>query len=138
MHLATAQAILSNTMEEALKRGFKPLAIAVLDERGAIRALASQDGTSTKRAEVAIGKAHGAVAMGIGTRDLAKRAPHFLAAVTHALGGMLVPVPGGVLIRDDKGVLLGAVGVSGETSDNDEAAAIAGIEACGLSSDPGF
>ena len=137
MHLATGQAILTNTLEEARKRGFKPLAIAVLDERGAIRALAAQDGTSTKRAEVAIGKAHGAVAMGIGTRDLAKRPPHFLAAVTHAVGGMLVPVPGGVLVRDEQGVLLGAVGVSGETSDNDEAAAMAGIEACGLSSDPG-
>jgi len=137
VHLATAQAILTNTLEEARKRGFKPLAIAVLDERGAIRALASQDGTSTKRAEVAIGKAHGAVAMGIGTRDLAKRPQHFLAAVTHAVGGMLVPVPGGVLVRDDQGVLLGAVGVSGETSDNDEAAAMAGIAAFGLISDPG-
>jgi len=137
VHLATAQAILTNTLEEARNRGFKPIAVAVLDERGAIRALAAQDGTSTKRAEVAIGKAHGAVAMGIGTRDLAKRPPHFLAAVTHAVGGMLVPVPGGVLVRDEQGVLLGAVGVSGETSDNDEAAAMAGIEACGLSSDPG-
>ena len=137
MHLATAQAILTNTLEEARNRGFKPIAVAVLDERGAIRALAAQDGTSTKRAEVAIGKAHGAVAMGIGSRDLAKRPAHFLAAVTHAVGGMLVPVPGGVLVRDDHGVLLGAVGVSGETSDNDEAAAMAGIEACGLSSDPG-
>jgi len=137
VHLATAQAILTNTLEEARNRGFKPIAVAVLDERGAIRALAAQDGTSTKRAEVAIGKAHGAVAMGIGSRDLAKRPAHFLAAVTHAVGGMLVPVPGGVLVRDDHGVLLGAVGVSGETSDNDEAAAMAGIEACGLSSDPG-
>ena len=137
MHLATAQAILTNTLEEARKRSFKPLAVAVLDERGAIRALATQDGTSTKRAEVAIGKAHGAVAMGIGSRDLAKRPAHFLAAVTHAVGGMLVPVPGGVLVRDDQGALLGAVGVSGDTSDNDEAAAMAGIEASGLSSDPG-
>ena len=137
MNLEIAQAIVSETLAEARNRGFKPLAVAVLDARGAVRALATEDGTSTKRAEIAMGKAHGAVAMGIGTRDLAKRPPHFLAAVTHAVGGLLVPVPGGVLVRDDAGVLIGAVGVSGETSDNDEAAAVTGIEAVGLLPDPG-
>lgn len=137
MQLKIAQAIVTQTLAAARNSGFKPLAVAVLDARGAVRALATEDGTSTKRAEIAIGKAHGAVAMGIGTRDLAKRPPHFLAAVTHAVGGLLVPVPGGVLVRDEGGLLLGAVGVSGETSDNDEAAAIKGIEAIGLTADPG-
>jgi uncharacterized protein GlcG (DUF336 family) len=137
VQLESAQAILAATLKAAREKGFKPLAVAVLDARGAIRALAAEDGTSIKRAEVAIGKANGAVAMGIGSRDLAKRPPHFLAAVTHAVGGMLVPVPGGVLVRDGAGVLVGAVGVSGETSDNDELAAIGGIEAAGFKADPG-
>jgi len=76
----------------------------------------------------------------MGSRAIAKRAatdPAFVAAVTHAAGGALVPVPGGVLLRDEEGVLLGAVGISGDTSDNDEAAALAGIAAAGLLGDPG-
>lgn len=137
MQLETAQAILSATLKGARARRLKPLAVAVLDARGAIRALATEDGTSTKRAEIAIGKAHGAIATGMGSRELAKRPPQFLAAITHAVGGSLVPVPGGVLIRDGGKDILGAVGVSGETSDNDEAAAIAGIEAVNLVADPG-
>jgi uncharacterized protein GlcG (DUF336 family) len=137
MKYEVAKQILENVQAAARKRGFQPLAIAVLDERGAIRALMAEDGTSTKRSEIAIGKAHGAIALGIGSRDMAKRAPHFLAAVTHAVGGMLVPVPGGVLVRDDKGAIHGAVGVSGDTSDSDEAAAIDGIQGAGLVADGG-
>ena len=78
--------------------------------------------------------------MGLGSRTLgtmAAQRPHFVAAVTHAVGGMLIPVAGGVLIRDGAGALLGAVGISGDTSDNDETAAVAGIEAAGLKADPG-
>lgn len=137
MNLETAQRIVTQTISAARQRDFKPLAVVALDARGAIRAVASEDGTSTKRAEIALGKANGAIAMGLGTRDIAKRPPQFLAAVTHAVGGLLIPAPGGVLVRDAKGELLGAIGVSGDTSDNDEAAAIAGIEAVGLSADPG-
>jgi uncharacterized protein GlcG (DUF336 family) len=108
--------------------------------RGALKAIAAEDGTSLKRAEIAIGKAHGALAMGLGSRTIAKMAaerPHFVAAVTHAVGGSLIPVPGGVLVKDSTGALLGAVGVSGDTSDNDEIAALAGIEAAGCKGDPG-
>jgi uncharacterized protein GlcG (DUF336 family) len=104
------------------------------------KAFAAQDGTSLRRAEIAQGKAHGALAFGIGSRALAKRAsttPQFIAAVTHAVGGSLVPVPGGVLIRDADKQIIGAVGISGDNSDNDEAAAIAGITAAGLTADPG-
>jgi uncharacterized protein GlcG (DUF336 family) len=137
MKLDIAQAILAATLADAHKRGFNPLAVAVMDARGALRALAAEDGTSTKRAEIAMGKAHAAVAMGFGTRDLAKRAPQFLAAVTHAVGGLFVPVPGGVLVRDEAGTILGSVGVSGESSDNDELAAVAGITAQGLKADGG-
>jgi uncharacterized protein GlcG (DUF336 family) len=95
---------------------------------------------AAKRSDIARGKAHAALAMGLGSRTLARRAetqPHFIAAVTHTVGGALIPVPGGVLIRDSAGILLGAVGISGDTSDNDEAAALAGITAAGLQGDPG-
>ena len=137
MRLETAQAIVSATLKEARSRSLEPLAVVVLDARGALRAVAAEDGTSTKRAEIAMGKAHAAIAMGLGTRSLANRAPQFLAAVTHAVGGLFIPVPGGVLIRDAEGAILGAVGVSGDTSDNDEAVAITGIKAEGLTPDPG-
>jgi uncharacterized protein GlcG (DUF336 family) len=92
-----------------------------------------EDGSSNKRFEIAFGKAHGALAFGMGSRALMARAeqqPYFIAAATTAVGGALIPVPGGVLARDGAGTLLGAVGVSGDTSDNDEAAA-------GLQAQPG-
>ncbi|MGO4674221.1 heme-binding protein [Bosea sp. 2YAB26] len=138
--LAQAQTILANTLAHAEKSGFKPLAIAIIDARGAQKAFAAQDGTSLKRGEIAFGKAHGSVALGLGSRALHKMAldrPYFIEAATHAVGGSLVPVPGGVLMRDGAGVLLGAIGISGDTSDNDEAAAIAGIISIGLVADTG-
>lgn len=138
--LKAAQKIITVAFKTARECGFKPLAIAVLDARGALKVAAAEDGTSLKRMDIAIGKAHGAVALGMGSRAIAKVAaerPHFVAAVTHAVGGSLIPVPGGVLIRGKKGELLGAVGVSGDTSDNDEIAALAGIEAAGLVGDGG-
>ena len=137
MEYDLARTILDGVCSAARKRSFEPIAVVVLDERGAIRAALSEYGTSTKRVEIAIGKAHGAIALGIGSREISKRAPHFLAAVTHAVGGMFVPVPGGVLVRDAAGRLIGAVGVSGETSDNDEIAAIDGIIAAGYVGDGG-
>jgi uncharacterized protein GlcG (DUF336 family) len=139
MKLADAQKIVAIALATARQREFRPLAVAVLDARGALRALAVEDGASLKRAEIAIGKASGALAMGVGSRRLAAMAverPHFLAAATHAVGGALIPVPGGVLVKDGDAVV-GAVGVSGDTSDNDEIAAVAGIEAVGLTADPG-
>lgn len=138
--LAQAQTIMSAALAHAGTAGFKPLAIAILDSRGAQKFFAAQDGTSLRRGEIALGKAHGAVAMGLGSRALHKMAlerPYFIEAATHAVGGSLVPVPGGVLIRDASGALLGAIGISGDTSDNDEAAAVAGIAAAGLVSDTG-
>jgi uncharacterized protein GlcG (DUF336 family) len=138
--LDTAQAIISAALKAARGRSFKPLSIVVYDDRGALKALASEDGTSLKRAEIAMGKAYGALAMGVGSRALHKMAtdrPYFVAAASHVVGGQLVPVPGGVLIKDAQGQILGAVGVSGDTSDNDEIAAAAGIEAVGLTFDAG-
>jgi uncharacterized protein GlcG (DUF336 family) len=139
MKLQDAQKIVNTALATARSRNFKPLAVVVLDARGSLRALAAEDNTSLKRAEVAIGKAHGCLAMGVGCRRLAAMAaerPSFLAAVTPAVGG-LIPVAGGVLIKDAAGAVVGAVGVSGDTSDNDEIAALAGIEAAGLKGDTG-
>ena len=138
--LEKAQAMVAAALGHARGAKFQPLAVAVLDARGALKAFAAEDGTSLRRAEIAQGKAHGAISMGIGSRALARAAaerPHFVAAVTHAVGGSLIPVPGGVLIRSSAGAVLGAVGVTGDTSDNDEAAALAGIKAAGFVADPG-
>lgn len=138
--LRAAQDILTATLEAARAANMKPLAVVVYDARGALKASGAEDGTSLKRAEIAMGKAQGALAFGLGSRALYNRAaehPSFIAAATHAVGGNLVPAPGGVLIRDDAGELIGAVGVSGDTSDQDEAAAVAGIESAGLAPDPG-
>ncbi len=140
MLLAQAQTIVTEALKFARAGGFKPCAVAVLDARGALRALANEDGTSLHRAEVAIGKAYGAVSMGVSSRALFERAekqPYFVAAVTHIAGGRLVAVPGGVLVRDASGALVGAVGISGDTSDNDEAACCAGIKAAGLVAETG-
>ena len=140
MKLELAQKVVAAALANARTRNFKSLAVAVLDARGALKAFAAEDGTSLRRAEIANGKAHGALAMGLGSRTLGKMAaerPHFVAAVTHAVGGMLIPVAGGVLMRDGTDAIIGAVGISGDTSDNDEAAAVAGIEAAGLKADPG-
>jgi uncharacterized protein GlcG (DUF336 family) len=140
MKLEVAQRIVAGALADARAKKFKPLAVAVLDARGAVKAFAAEDGTSLKRFEIANGKAHGALSMGLGSRTIGKMAaerPHFVAAVTHVVGGALIPVPGGVLVRDAAGNLLGAVGVSGDTSDNDEIAAVAGIESSGCKADPG-
>ena len=137
--LDIARKILDAALAKAVEKKLKPLVITVLDVRGSVKVTAAQDGTSLMRAEIAHGKAYGALAMGMGSRALFQRAqeqPYFVSAVNTLAEGRLVPVPGGVLIQDGT-KLLGAVGVSGDTSDNDEAAAIAGITAAGLVADPG-
>ena len=135
-----AQIIFSVALKHGTQNKMQPLAVVVLDERGVPKAYAAQDGTSLRRFEIASGKAHGALSFGLGSRTLAERAaanPNFIAAVTHAIGGSLVPAPGGVLIRCTDSIIIGPVGISGDNSDNNEAAAIAGITAAGLSADPG-
>ncbi|SEQ84930.1 Uncharacterized conserved protein GlcG, DUF336 family [Faunimonas pinastri] len=138
--LDAAQAIIAGALQHAGDHGLKPLCVVVLDARGTVKAAASQEGTSLKRYEIAHGKAFGALSLGIGSRSINKRAneqAYFVAAVSHVAGGALVPVPGGVLVKNEAGSLIGAVGISGDTSDNDEAAALAGIVAAGLKGDPG-
>ena len=137
--LDVARKILDAALAKGLEKKLKPLVVTVLDARGCVKISAAQDGTSLLRSEIAHGKAYGALAMGMGSRALFQRAQeqaYFIGAVNTLAQGRMVPVPGGVLIRDG-GVLLGAVGISGDTSDNDEACAIAGIEAAGLKANPG-
>ena len=138
--LATAQTIVEHALQQARKAKFRPLSVVVLDSRSAVIAVASEDGASFKRFQVAHGKAHGALAFNVGSRALgvmAAERPHFFAGAAHAIGGGLVPVAGGVLIRNADGTVIGAVGISGDNSDNDETAAIAGIQAAGLVADGG-
>ncbi len=135
LDLDTARAIVAGTRQHAAHAGFKPMTVVVLDAGGHVVAVEREDGSSMSRFEIGYGKAHGALALGMGSRSIMGRAeqqPYFIAAVTSAVGGALVPVPGGVLVRNSEGVLLGAVGVTGDTSDNDESAAVAGIESAGL------
>jgi uncharacterized protein GlcG (DUF336 family) len=133
--LDVARKIVDAALAKGIEKKLKPLVITVLDARGCVKATIAQDGTSLMRGEVAHGKAYGALAMGIGSRGLFQRAQeqaYFIDAVNTLARGALVPVPGGVLFHDASGALLGAVGISGDTSDNDEACAIAGVEAVGF------
>ena len=133
--IATARTIVSEALAHGRAQGMQPLAVIVLDDGGHPVAFEREDGASYGRFDIARGKAHGAISIGVGSRTLngmAVERPHFIAAATAAVGGSLVPVPGGVLVRDADGRTLGAVGISGDNSDNDEAAAVAGITAAGL------
>jgi len=137
--LEIARRILDAALAKGVEMKLKPLVVTILDARGCTKITAAQDGTSLMRSEIAHGKAYGALAMGMGSRALFQRAQEqafFVSAVNTMAQGRLVPVPGGVLIQAGT-TLLGAVGVSGDTSDNDEICAIAGIEAAGLRANPG-
>lgn len=137
--LIQAQSIISDCLDWRKARGMKPLTVAVLDSGGYLLALAREDGTSNLRPEIAQGKARGAVSMGLGSRALFERAkvePFFIQAMNGLSDGSLVPVAGGVLIKQG-GTILGAVGITGDSSDNDEACAIAAIEKAGFEADGG-
>ena len=140
LNLQTAQALIAGALKYARDRRFQPLGVAVFDARGALIAYAAEDGTSLRRQDIAFAKANGALGMGLGSRTIATRAkaqPVFYSALANIIQGGFAPAPGGVLVRDADGVLLGAVGVSGDVSDNDEAAALFGIQEVGLKADPG-
>jgi uncharacterized protein GlcG (DUF336 family) len=124
----------------AEEHALQPVAVTVVDARGALISAAAQDGTSLRRHGVAFAKAYGALSLGMGSRSIARRAreqAYFVAAVSHVADGHLIPAPGGVLVRDENGVIIGAVGISGDTSDNDEAAALHALDSAGLTGDPG-
>lgn len=139
--LATAQTLVTRSLEAARARGLKPMAVVVLDARGSLKAAAAEDGCPILRWQVARAKANICVKFGAGGRRInaiAMERPHFFVGLTTLFeDGGAVPVPGGVLIRDAAGNLLGACGMSGDTSDNDEAAVVTAIEAAGLVADCG-
>ncbi|CTQ32902.1 GlcG/HbpS family heme-binding protein [Jannaschia rubra] len=133
--LRHARQIIEATFAKGREMGLKPLTVIVVDAGGHVKAFERADDTAPGRFGIAHGKAHGAIMMGAGGRALMKRAEdqaYFIAAVNGVFGGALVPVPGGILIRDSEGAIRGAVGVTGDTSDNDAEAGLAGIEAAGL------
>jgi len=137
--LETAKSITAGVRAAGRDHGLKPLTVVVLDAGGHVVSVEREDGSSNNRFEIAFGKAYGALALGMGSRSLMARAEqqaYFVAAAAAAIGGKLVPVPGGVLVKDAAGSVVGCVGVSGDTSDNDELAAVAGITSVSLVPQP--
>ncbi len=141
--LETSLEIVSEALRCGRETSCAPLAVAVLDTGGHLKAFAREDGGGILRPQIAFGKAWGALGMGSGSRVMAQRAAAgpghqaFVDSLNAMSGGRVVPAPGGVLVRDPEGQLVGAVGVTGDVSEKDEACAIAGIEAVGLNADPG-
>ena len=139
LSLASAQSIVARALEHARANQLKPLAAIALDARGSLVASAAQDGCALGRWQIAFAKAYGALFLGVGSRHLgamAQERPHFIGAAAHLAHHGMVPVAGGVLVRDSQGAIIGAIGVSGDTSDNDEAAACAGVASTGFTPDP--
>ncbi len=135
-----ANQIIAGAFARAAALGLKPLGVSVLDAGGHLVAFQRQDGASFLRPQMSSGKAYAALAVGMGGRRveaIARERPHLTTGVSDLSGGKILPVVGGVLIRDAAGTVIGAVGISGDTSDNDETAAIAGIETAGLTADAG-
>jgi uncharacterized protein GlcG (DUF336 family) len=140
MTLEQALTIARVALDEGKGQNFAPLCVAVLDAGGHALALLRDERASISRPEIATAKAAGCLGMGFGGREIAKRAagnPNFIAALNGVFPKGILPVPGGVLIRDPAGAVIGAVGVTGDTSDNDEVCALAGIAAAGLIADTG-
>ena len=140
LKLAQASSILDRALEEGRRQNFAPLAVVVLDAGGHLIVFKREDGAGFARFDIAYGKAWGALGMGFGTRELADRGaryPAFVSAISTATQGRMIPSPGGVLIVDQDKEVIGAVGISGDIGDNDEACAISGIESTGFSALPG-
>lgn len=134
INLAQADRIIAAALVKARELGLKPLCVAVLDAGGHLIAMQRQDGASTMRPQIAIAKASGALGLGVSSRKIAEMAaerPTFVASLASLTEGGVVPAAGGVIVTDANGIL-GAVGVTGDTSDNDELCALAGVAAAGL------
>ena len=134
--LAQARQIIAGALAKGGELGLKPLGVAVLDPGGHLVAFERQDGASTLRPQIAAAKASGALAMGVSSRKIAEMAaerPTFIATLGTIAPQGLLPAAGGVLIKGTDGAPIGAVGVTGDTSDNDELCALAGVAAAGLS-----
>lgn len=138
--LKEATEVVDNVLAKARELNFEPLTAVVLDAGGHVVSAKREDGSGIIRFELAFGKAYGALGFGLGSRDLAgkaKNAPGFMVGASDASGGRCVPAPGGVLIKTSEGSIIGAVGISGDTGNNDEICAVAAIEAVGLTPDAG-
>jgi len=138
--LAKASIIADATLLKGREINCAPLTVVVLDDGGHFKVVKREDGSGLMRVEIALGKAWGALGMGFASRELSRRAekmPVFFGALAAMSDGKMVPLPGGVLIHDENGVLVGAVGVSGDTSDRDEKCAVYGVETAGLTADIG-
>ena len=139
--LQQASTIVDAALKKARETNCAPLTVAVLDAGGHLVAFKREDKSGILRFDIAFGKAWGGLGMGFGSRTLFERAektPMFFTTLAAASGGRVVTNPGGVLIKDAGGDIIGAVGISGDTSDKDEACAVAGIEAAGLKAQPGL
>ncbi len=133
--LQKANQIINGALQKARQLNLAPLVVVVLDENGFVKALQREDGATLLRQDIAIAKAWGAVNMGVSSRSLAivaEQRPAFMNALTDIAKGKVMPVPGGVLIRDQDNHIIGAVGISGDVSDQDEASAVAGIKEAGF------
>jgi uncharacterized protein GlcG (DUF336 family) len=140
LSLVQTETIVSGARAKGRELGLLPLTVVVLDAGGQVKMVQREDGSSLLRPEIALGKAYGALALGLGGRELGRRAQSmqgFMNALSDIAGGRAVPVPGGVLVCDAAGTILGAVGISGDVSAQDEACAIAGIRSAGLRADTG-
>lgn len=137
--LTTANTIATKALELGRKASLLPLTVVVLDAGGKLIAVQSEDGSGLTRFDIAFGKAYGALGMGISSRLIRDRLSErhaFQSAIAVASGGQFIPVPGGVLVENTEGITLGAVGISGDTSDKDEYCAIEAIKFAGLLSEP--
>jgi uncharacterized protein GlcG (DUF336 family) len=133
--LQIANQIIAAALAKSKQSGWQPMGIAVLDAAGNLKAFASEDGASMFRFDIARAKAWGAVGMGVSSGTLAQRAkdnPNFFVALAATAQGRFLPQPGAVVIKDGQGQVLGAVGASGGTGEQDEAICRAGVEAAGL------
>ena len=138
--LETATKIVDAAIARGREMGFQPLTVIVLDDSGTVKAMKREDGASLMRPDIAMGKAWGCLGFGTGNRVIAGRSettPGFVNALMTMSGGRIVPSPGGVLIKNGDGRIVGAVGITGDTGDNDEICAVAGVEAAGLIPDTG-
>jgi uncharacterized protein GlcG (DUF336 family) len=135
LSLEQAQKIIEGARAKSKAAGYQPMGIAVLDAAGHVKAFVSEDGASMFRFDIARAKAWGAVGMGVSSRTLAERAkgnPNFFVALAATSEGKFLPQPGAVVIKDAQGQVLGAVGASGGTGDEDEEICRAGVAAAGL------
>ena len=133
--LVKAREIIKNILQEGSKKNMQPLSVVVLDPGGNLKAFERSDGASPGRFKVADGKAHAAIVMGIPSSAIMQRAEqqaYFVNALSVSFNGRFTPVSGGVLVKDDDNIIIGAVGVTGDTSENDTIAAVAGIQSAGL------